>query len=76
VGAAVELGESWFWWRWSRRHGPAVGAEALVGRVAVVDDDGWIRVDGERWRVRGAEPGERVRVLAVDGLELVVERAF
>jgi membrane protein implicated in regulation of membrane protease activity len=75
TGAAIELGESWFWFRWSRRRRPAVGAEALLGRVGIVDDGGWLRVDGERWRVRGGEPGQRVRVVAVDGLELVVESA-
>jgi membrane protein implicated in regulation of membrane protease activity len=72
-GGAIELGEAWFWWRWTHRRRPAVGAEALLGVEAVVGDDGWLRVQGERWRVRGAGPGERVRVVAVDGLTLVVE---
>jgi membrane protein implicated in regulation of membrane protease activity len=72
-GGAVELGEAWFWWRWSHRRRAAVGVEALVGRVAEVDADGWLRLNGERWRVRGAGPGERVRVVGVEGLTLVVE---
>jgi membrane protein implicated in regulation of membrane protease activity len=38
-----------------------------------VDADGWLRLNGERWRVRGGAPGERVRVVAIDGLTLVVE---
>jgi len=75
AGAAIEFGESWFWWRWSHRRRPAVGAEAFVGRTGIVGDDGWLRIDGERWRARGGEPGQQVRVLAVDGLELVVESA-
>jgi membrane protein implicated in regulation of membrane protease activity len=73
-GGAIELGEAWFWWRWSHRRRAAVGAEALVGRVGQVDADGWLRVNGERWRVRDAGPGDRVRVVAVDGLTLVAER--
>jgi len=36
--------------------------------------DDWVRVNGELWRARGAEAGERVRVRAVDGLTLAVER--
>jgi len=36
--------------------------------------DDWVRVNGELWRARGAESGERVRVRAVDGLTLEVER--
>jgi membrane protein implicated in regulation of membrane protease activity len=76
-GGAIELGEAWFWWRWSHRRRSAVGAEALVGRTAEAAGDGWVRVHGELWRAGGAaglEPGELVRVLAVDGLTLVVER--
>jgi len=36
--------------------------------------DDWVRVNGELWRARGAEAGERVRVRTVDGLTLEVER--
>jgi membrane protein implicated in regulation of membrane protease activity len=39
---------------------------------------GQVRLQGELWRARceeGADPGERVRVRALDGLTLVVERA-
>ena|SRR5438105_1289212 len=76
AGGAVELGEAWFWWRWSHRRRPAIGAEALVGAIAEVADDGWVRVHGELWRARGAEgmtPAEHVRICEVDGLTLVVE---
>jgi membrane protein implicated in regulation of membrane protease activity len=72
-GGAIELGEAWFWWRWTHRRGPAVGAEVLIGVEAVVDADGWVRVQGERWRVTGGRAGQRVRVVAVEGLTLVVE---
>jgi membrane protein implicated in regulation of membrane protease activity len=76
-GGAIELGEAWFWWRWTHRRRPAVGVEALIGVEAVVAEEGWVRVQGELWRARGAAgaaPGDRVRVREVDGLTLVVER--
>ena len=76
-GGVIEIGEAWFWWRWSHRRRPAVGAEALVGRTAEAVGDGWVRIHGELWRADGAEgveAGAQVRVLAVDGLTLVVER--
>jgi membrane protein implicated in regulation of membrane protease activity len=64
-----------FWW-WSRRGRPKVGVETLVGMEAEVVDGRYVRVSGELWRARdltGRAPGERVRVRAVDGLELDVE---
>jgi membrane protein implicated in regulation of membrane protease activity len=76
-GGAIEIGEAWFWWRWTHRRPPAVGVEALGGATAVVLEDGWVRVNGELWRARGAEdarPGEAVVVEAVDGLTLLVRR--
>jgi membrane-bound serine protease (ClpP class) len=39
------------------------------------DTQGWARVHGERWQVRGAQPlkrDQRVRVTARDGLVLTV----
>jgi membrane protein implicated in regulation of membrane protease activity len=75
AGAAVELAESGFLIRWSRRRRAAVGVETLVGREAVVLDGLHVRIDGERWRAEGLagrSPGEAVTVLAVDGLTLVV----
>jgi membrane protein implicated in regulation of membrane protease activity len=64
-----------FWW-WSKRRRPTVGVETLVGAEAEVVDGRYVRVAGELWRARdlaGRAPGERVRVRAVDGLELDVE---
>jgi membrane protein implicated in regulation of membrane protease activity len=75
VGGTIELAESTFWYRWSRRRRAAVGVETLVGRTIEIDADGWARVDGERWAVLGAGPGERAHVVGVDGLTLLVERA-
>ena len=74
AGGAIELGEAWFWWRWSHRRRPAVGVEALVGLAGQMADDDWVRVNGELWRARGGSAGDRVRVRAVDGLTLEVER--
>ena len=72
-GGAIELGEAWFWWRWSHRRRPSVGVEALVGLTGEMTDDDWVRVNGELWRARGGSAGDRVRVRAVDGLTLDVE---
>ena len=73
IGAAVlEVGESWFWIRFTQRRRSVSGAEGLVGQRAVVVEacrpDGRVRVQGELWRarcVRGAEVGEHVRVMQV-----------
>lgn len=82
VGAAgvLEVGESLFWIRLSRRKPAQTGREALVGaRARVVSDcrpDGQVRVYGELWQARcsaGADVGELVRVRMVDGLTLDVE---
>ncbi len=66
----------------SRSHGPMIGAEAVRRREGVVDEwdgkEGWIIVEGERWRARSDKPfkpGDRVRVVEVDGLVLVVKQA-
>ena len=55
------------------------GAEAMLGAPAeVVDWDGLaghVFVQGERWRARAGQPlqpGQRVRVLAIDGLTVAV----
>ena len=79
-GATVEIGESAFWIRFSRRRRPRVGAETLIGREAVVvvpcRPEGQVRLDGELWQARcgdAADPGDRVRVRALDGLTLLVD---
>jgi membrane-bound serine protease (ClpP class) len=80
LGAAIEFGEAWFWWWLSRRRKPSVGVETLVGRRAIVTTacrpSGQVRVAGELWQARcdaGADEGDRVEVVRVDGLLLVVE---
>jgi membrane-bound serine protease (ClpP class) len=82
LAAVVEVAETLFWIWLSRRGKVKMGPETLVGAVAQVVTPcaplGQVRLQGELWRARceeGAEPGERVRVQALDGLTLVVERA-
>jgi membrane protein implicated in regulation of membrane protease activity len=82
TGAAVELGEAAFLWRFSHRRAPVVGVHALIGTTAVVTSPcrplGQVRAGGEVWQARcaqGADPGTLVRVVGVDGLVLVVEVA-
>jgi membrane-bound serine protease (ClpP class) len=70
---------------WRARRGPSLtGAGGLVGRHAVVHDvagdgSGSLRLDGAWWRARPRggplAPGQRIRVIELDGLDLVVEPA-
>ncbi|MGH3071147.1 MAG: NfeD family protein [Gaiellaceae bacterium] len=80
IGAAWEIGETALLVRWSRQRSAVVGAEALVGRRAVVaadcSPDGQVKVAGELWQARceaGARVGAEVVIRQVDGLTLVVE---
>ncbi|GIK25731.1 MAG: serine protease [Rhodocyclales bacterium] len=64
----------------SRRRPVVAGVEAMVGGTAVALEDcvreGWVQAFGERWKARSAAPlksGARARIVAVDGLTLVVE---
>lgn len=66
----------------SRRRAVVSGAAGLVGSTVAIqwvnDDDpraGWVQLQGEQWQVRAEQPlraGQRVRVLARDGLSLEV----
>ena len=65
----------------AQRRPPLTGNESLVGRFAttrtVIDGEGKVFIHGEYWDARSAESideGERVKVVAVDGLMLQVER--
>jgi len=65
----------------ARRRPKVAGREALLGASGeVIESSGveaWARVQGETWRVKSAvalKAGERVRVTAVDGLVLEVNR--
>lgn len=66
----------------SRSHGPMIGGEAIRKREGVVDDwegnEGWVIIEGERWRARADKPlrpGDRIRVVEVDGLVVTVKQA-
>ena len=75
-GALLDIGESFAFLKWSRRRRSPVGAEALVGRTAVVVTPTQVRVAGELWTARSDDPlrvSEEVVVRAVDGLTLLVE---
>src|SRR5262245_53667178 len=81
AGGAIEVAEAGYWLRWTRRRRPEAGAEALIGAAARVVEqcrpDGRVRVRGELWAARcpeGADRDDQVRVLALEGLTLVVER--
>jgi membrane protein implicated in regulation of membrane protease activity len=74
-GALLDIGESLAFLRWSRRRRSPVGADALVGQIAVVATSTQVRVAGELWTARSDDPlrvGEEVVVRGVDGLTLVV----
>lgn len=80
TGLAVELGEAAFWWQFTHRRPPVVGVATLFGRDAVViapcRPEGQVKLDGELWRAScaaGAEPGDRVRIVGLQGLTLVVD---
>jgi membrane-bound serine protease (ClpP class) len=77
------IGEVYGIWRVVRKRKVQAGAETLVGRSAVVTARcmplGQVRLAGESeiWSARcadGAERGETVRVVGLDGLTLIVER--
>ncbi len=64
----------------ARRHRVVTGMEAMVGSTAEALEDfdqiGRVRTQGETWQARSNKPvrrGERVRIIAVDGLTLQVE---
>jgi membrane-bound serine protease (ClpP class) len=65
----------------AQRRRAQTGAEGLVGRRAEaetdLDPEGWVIVQGERWRARAGEriaSGESVEVLSVEGLLLRVRK--
>ena len=60
---------------------PTTGMEGLTGRsgeaVTDLDPEGWVVVQGERWRARAEEPvtqGETIQVVSGDGLLLRVRK--
>jgi membrane protein implicated in regulation of membrane protease activity len=80
VAGLIDVAETTFFVRWSKRRRAAVGAETLVGRTAVVvralTPRGQVKLDGEVWEARADYdllPGDEVVIRAVDGLLLDVE---
>lgn len=85
VACIAEVGEIVVLRRWSkrldRRTEPTTGSKAMIGEraevVAACHPTGTVHIHGELWEARcneGADPGETVRVEAVDGLVLIVAR--
>jgi membrane protein implicated in regulation of membrane protease activity len=75
----IDVVETAVFIHWSKRRRAAVGAEALVGRTAVVVQPltprGQVKLDGELWEassVYAFVPGDEVVVTQVDGLVLEV----
>ena len=66
----------------SRRRPPVSGREGMINATGEVlaraGNATYARVHGETWKVRAnvpLDPGQKVRVVAIDGLELAVEPA-
>lgn len=65
-----------------RRLPAVIGLEAMIGKSAIartpLTPEGFVVVQGERWRARMAEgqarEGERVRIVGAEGFELVVRK--
>ena len=76
----LEVAETTFWWRRSRRGVPRVGAETLIGAIGIAVTEcrpaGTVRVRGEIWQAQcdaGVAAAQPVRVHGRDGLTLIVE---
>jgi membrane protein implicated in regulation of membrane protease activity len=81
-GLLIETGELAWGLSLARRWKPKTGGEAMIGIEARVVSAcrplGEVRVQGELWRARcddGADIGEQVRILSIEGLTLVVARS-
>ena len=77
AGGLLDVTESVVLLRWSRRRRAVTGAEALIGRKAVVSTPAQVRVAGELWEAQSEEelvPGEEVEVTGLEGLTLRVSR--
>jgi membrane protein implicated in regulation of membrane protease activity len=82
AGAVIEVGEAIFWTRYLRGIRVRTGVEGMIGAPAEVIETcrprGRVRLRGVIWAARcesGAEVGETVRVVAVERLLVIVERA-
>jgi len=85
IGGTALVAAGFFLWiitRLLKTHNirPVTGAEQMIGSIGVALEDfetqGWVRVHSESWNARThsrALKGQKVRVLAMDGLTLTVE---
>ena len=81
IALVVEVGEIYLWIRFLDRYRVRGGVEGMPGERATVveecDPEGIVRVRGELWKARTEEggtlaPGDRCKVLAVEGLTVIV----
>ncbi|MGH2429839.1 MAG: NfeD family protein [Candidatus Limnocylindria bacterium] len=82
AAVVVEVAETFFWIRLSRRGRVRAGPETLIGAqaevVASCRPTGQVRLQGELWRAHceaGADVGDVVLVRAFEGLTILVDRA-
>ncbi len=77
LAAVIEVGELYLWKRFLARYRVRGGVEGMIGEraevIEVCDPEGRVRLRGEIWTAIAADGyvfavGDRVRVLAVDGL--------
>jgi membrane-bound serine protease (ClpP class) len=80
LGVAGEVGEIIWGRRLAKRWRPKTGPEAMIGKPAKVVTDcrpkGQVHLQGALWEATcaaGADAGDTVTVLALDGLTLIVE---
>ena len=77
AGGVLDITESVVLLKWSRRRKALVGGEALIGLRARVVSLTQVRVAGELWEARAAEPlrpGDEVEVIGGHDLTLEVSR--
>lgn len=81
VAAVLELSLWFFGIRYSRRRKAQVGVQTMIGLVgeaiSTLAPEGQVKLDGEIWQAHaenGARVGDHVRVTAVRGLMLAVEK--
>jgi membrane-bound serine protease (ClpP class) len=67
----------------SQKTRKSTGRESLIGKVGTVvnrlDPDGWISIEGIRWKAHSSradiiEEGDKVIVISLDGLSILVEK--
>lgn len=77
AGGLLDITESVALLKWSRRRKAPVGGDAFIGQRVQVVSPTQVRVAGELWEARAAEPlrpGDEVEVTGAHGLTLEVSR--